>query len=488
MAEKSVIIIGAGIAGLSAGCYAQMNGFKSEVYEMHNIPGGLCTAWKRNGYVFDGCIHWLTGSSPKHPLHRLWEEIGMVQNKQFINYEYYTQSIDDQGNRFIAYTNPDKLEEHLLSISKDDEKLIKEITNTIRKLMERYTPVDFGIGDFIKMIPFMRILNKYSMPISEFVKHFKNPVLANLFGSAFNWHDMPVFVPLWMLSLMASGDGGYPIGGSIPLAKSVEERYVKLGGKVFYSSKITKILVENNKAVGVRLSDNSEKKGDIVISAADGHSTIFDWLDGKYIDEKIKGYYENLKPFPPLVYVSLGINDDFSDEPHSLIFPLKTPIKIGGRELQKLNINNYCFDKTLAPQGKSVLISMIEADYDYWSSLKNDKDQYLKEKQNIEKTIVDALSELYPDIKSKIEVIDIATPLTFERYTGNWKGSYEGWLFSKKAIMTRMGQALPGLSDFYMAGQWVSPGGGLPSGVITGRNALKLICKKEKKEFVTTTA
>lgn len=61
---KKIIIIGAGIAGLSAGCYARMNGYEAEIYEMHDKPGGLCTSWKREGYTIDGCIHWLIGSNP----------------------------------------------------------------------------------------------------------------------------------------------------------------------------------------------------------------------------------------------------------------------------------------------------------------------------------------------------------------------------------------------------------------------------------------
>ena len=62
MTQKSIIIIGAGIAGLSAGCYAQMNGFRTKIFELHDLPGGLCTAWERKGYIFDGCIHYLFGS------------------------------------------------------------------------------------------------------------------------------------------------------------------------------------------------------------------------------------------------------------------------------------------------------------------------------------------------------------------------------------------------------------------------------------------
>jgi len=62
--RKSVAIIGGGIAGLCAGCYARMNGYKATIFEMHSLPGGVCTAWHRNGYTIDSCIHWLVGSGP----------------------------------------------------------------------------------------------------------------------------------------------------------------------------------------------------------------------------------------------------------------------------------------------------------------------------------------------------------------------------------------------------------------------------------------
>jgi len=61
--SKKVIIIGGGVAGLSAGIYGQLNGYDTEILEMHTLPGGQCTAWKRKGYTFDYCIHWLVGTS-----------------------------------------------------------------------------------------------------------------------------------------------------------------------------------------------------------------------------------------------------------------------------------------------------------------------------------------------------------------------------------------------------------------------------------------
>lgn len=59
---SSVIIIGAGIAGLSTGCYARMNGYDTKIFERHDQPRGLCTAWDRKGYTMDGCLSWLVGS------------------------------------------------------------------------------------------------------------------------------------------------------------------------------------------------------------------------------------------------------------------------------------------------------------------------------------------------------------------------------------------------------------------------------------------
>ena len=88
-------------------------------------------------------------------------------------------------------------------------------------------------------------------------------------------------------------------------------------------------------------------------------------------------------------------------------------------------------------------------------------------------------------------MVDVATPLTFERYTGNWKGSFEGWLITPQnssVVMKRMRQTLPGLQDFAMCGQWVEPGGGLPTSVTSGRRLVQALCKQDGKKFQTTVA
>ena len=101
--------------------------------------------------------------------------------------------------------------------------------------------------------------------------------------------------------------------------------------------------------------------------------------------------------------------------------------------------------------------------------------------------MVAQLDRRFPGLAAQVEMRDVATPMTFERYTGNWQGSYMGWRDTTQTFGMRMSKTLPGLANFYMAGQWVMPGGGLPSGIMTGRYVAQIICKQDKKKFVTST-
>jgi phytoene desaturase len=82
-----------------------------------------------------------------------------------------------------------------------------------------------------------------------------------------------------------------------------------------------------------------------------------------------------------------------------------------------------------------------------------------------------------------VEVTDVVTPYTFWRYTLNWKGSWEGWLITPQAVRTAIERTLPGLERFYMAGQWVMPGGGVPPVLYSGSHAVQLLCRDDGQGF-----
>ena len=134
--EKSIIIIGAGIAGLSAGCYGQMNGYKTKIFEMHTIPGGLCTSWKRKGYTIDGCYEWWYRSNPGGGFYQMWEELGVVQGRPVVHQEESVRVEGEGGKTLILYTDLDRLEQHLKELAPEDNDNIDELIDSARAATE----------------------------------------------------------------------------------------------------------------------------------------------------------------------------------------------------------------------------------------------------------------------------------------------------------------------------------------------------------------
>ena len=494
MAEKSIVIIGAGIAGLSTGCYGQMNGYGTQIFELHDKPGGLCTSWKRKGYTFDGCIHWLVGSGSGTAFHRVWEELGALQGRRIVDHEEFFRIEGTDGKTLIIYTDVDQLEQHIKELSPTDADVIKEFTDAVRffsrsemplgKPRELYGPLD-GVKMMFRMRRFMKPFMKWKKTsVHEFASRFSDPFLREVFPLIIDINDFPMVALLFTLAVMHKRDAGYPIGGSLAFARAIERRYLDLGGEIHYKSRVEKILVENDHAIGVRLTDGTEHRADMVVSAADGHATIFDMLEGKYVNDKIRGYYDELPIFQPVIQVSLGVDRDLSGEPHTIIYTFEKPVTIAGEEREWLNVKHYCFDPTLTPQGKSAVTVLINSNYDYWKPLLEDRGRYESEKQQIAAEVINQLDKRFPGLKEQVEVVDVATPMTYERYTGNWQGSFEGWLITTKTFGMSMSKTLPGLKSFYMVGQWVEPGGGLPPAALSGRNVIQIICKRDRKQFV----
>jgi phytoene dehydrogenase-like protein len=500
MKRKSIIIIGAGIAGLAAGCYAQMNGYDSQIFELHDLPGGLCTAWERKEYIFDGCIHYLFGSGAGQPFNSVWQELGVLNNRVLVNHEELMRVTDPDGATLIVYSDPDRLEDHLKGISPDDAELIDDFTAGIRLFRDfdmtllQQKPKDLMSaqewGELgIKMLPYVPAMARWALlSAEELGQKFKNPFLRRAIPQIFAWTDIPVMVGMSLLAYMDRQNAGFPMGGSLEFARAIEKRYLDLGGQIHYKSQVEKILVKNHQAVGVRLYNNHEQFADYIVSAADGHGTIFDLLDGDYVDRQIKEFYNYSLPTHSIILVSFGVNRDLTDQPHWVTYLLNDPIFIAGENRYEIGVKHYCFDRGLAPIGKSSVEIMLPGDFSYWQRIYGRK-LYDTEQIEVSNQAIEQLSQIYPGISGQVEVTDIATPLSFERYTGNWLGSTCGWLLTKKTMQLMiqgMKKTLPKLKNFYMAGQWVEPGGSLPIVAMSGRNAIQLICHADHKEFETT--
>ena len=128
---------------------------------------------------------------------------------------------------------------------------------------------------------------------------------------------------------------------------------------------------------------------------------------------------------------------------------------------------------------------MIRSDYVYWEKLRAEPERYDAEKAAIAEKVISLLEQRFPGLSADVEMVDVATPITFNRYTGNWQGSYEGWLPTTETWSMQMSKTLPGLDNFYMVGQWVGVGGGVPTGGMHGRQVTMILCHRDRREFVT---
>lgn len=492
--SSSVIIIGAGIAGLSTGVYAQRNGYQSRIYEMHNLPGGLMTAWKRKGYTIDGCIHWLSYSNPAYGGYKMWDDIGLVENAKIFDPELFTRIEYQQGQSINFYSDANRLEAHLLELAPEDRKPIRNLCAAIRAFSRMDPDMTTGMTESLfdvlraapSMLAAMPYMRKYgAMTMSDLGKEFSSPLLRETFETM--WYPkMSALGLIFTLAMLHNRAAGYVIGGSLPMARAVEKRYCDLGGEIHYDSRVEEILVEDGRAAGVRLADGRVERAGTVISAADGYATIYKMLGGRFVNDAVREPYEKYEIFPPLVYIGLGVDQEIP-EPYGVTggvnLALNDPFSVAGETVDRLDVMIYNFDPLLAPAGKTALNVAFPTSYTYWKELYSEPERYEAEKQAAAIAVIDRLDRRFPGLAQKIEMVDVATPVTFERYTGNWQGSFEGWIPTPANLMKQLPKTLPGLANFYMVGQWVQPGGGLPSGVMTAQQVVKMLCKRDKKKF-----
>lgn len=482
---KQVIIIGAGLAGLSAGVYARQSGFDVTIYESHSVPGGASTSWRRKGYYFEGGLHWLTGSSPKTQLYKLWREVGALDDSVDIYNRDPFFRYESDGKEACLYRDIKQLRAHLLALSPADHKEIDRLCSDVKKFTKMQMPVmdlpklsvkypsKFPISMLLKMLPaFPRLKYYQDLSAKEYGEKFQNPQIRNLMSNMIG-EEYSASGVLFTIATLVAGDGGYPTGGSLAMANRMAKYFLALGGKIVYKTPVEKVVVENGAAKGVMIAGETVL-ADAVIVTRDTLSAIDTLFDEPIHEPWAEKMRAETAPMMN-VFVGLGVEADLSDIPAQNTFPLKDAIQIGNLRYDSLGFNNYSGYAGYAPEGCTALTTALIGDsYDFWKACREDG-TYEAEKAKVAEAVIRAIGEKYPQIKDKIAVWDVATPLTYERYLGSYKGS---WM-----TITKKGQANvqypckpQSISNLYFAGQRLTSPGGCPVALNTGRTAVQHLC------------
>ena len=265
MGQKKIIIIGGGVAGLSAGIYAQLNGFDATIVEMHERPGGQLTAWERNGYVFDYCLHWLIGTD-HGAYHHMWRETDVItEDVKIINHRTFNKYVDEQYGAFLVHTDLDEWEEYLVRFAPEDRKPIKKMCGMMRKGIQLETfenPPEMrsALEYFIWLLragSFIPILIKYRKRTCEnlfFDLGFKNEKLV-FFLNRILGSDYSALAFIMMKGWLHAKNAGYLLGGSAAMAGRMADKFTSLKGRFRLNGRAKEILVENDTVKGVKLEN-----------------------------------------------------------------------------------------------------------------------------------------------------------------------------------------------------------------------------------------
>jgi phytoene dehydrogenase-like protein len=441
-------------------------------------------------------MHWLAGSKIESSINKLWRHVGALDDSVKIHYSEPFMEFSHLGIPIRLYRDVDRTEKEWLELSPTDAKEIKAFCNNIRKVKGLAMPVEDIKGVKVtkksrpplsllfKVIKVVGVIRKYSKVTAEaYAKCFKHIGLQELFMSFPKENE--AIVPLFMtLGFLADGDGGFPEGGSLPFVDRMVKTHESLGGKLLLNTRALKVIMENGKAIAVDVKLKSEEiqriDADAVIIATHTMKIqqFFDVVpQSKWLDKM----YNKTEPTSATL-VSLGIDANLNSYPERPIFKLNTPICFADKKFTSIFVNNYANDRTYSPAGKTAMTIQLAGDtYHFWKTAK-ETGTYQEVKEKLGKAVVNELTKLIPEIEGKVEIVDIATPVTYERYCDNWKGS---WMTEMKGNIASYPPEIKGLGGVYFSGHRMMPPGGLPPALMSARKAVQCLCRDTGTLFIS---
>ncbi len=491
--KKTIVIIGAGLSGMSAGIYLLRNGYNVILLERNPSVGGLCTGWYRKDRYIDGCIHWLTGTKDGDSCNHIWKDIGAFEDENDLIYLDTWGNFEYEGQTVRLLRDHCQAEEEWLALAPEDKKEIKRFFKMVRAFIDVKLPMErpmdmLTFSDTMKtalsVIKHPSYLFTMNISTEKYAERFKNPAIRfaikNAQPGAGNLFSM-----IFSYATIAGDTGAVPIGGSKPMVERIKNRFLNLGGTLILNADVKKINTKKGFATDVLLKNGQIIKGDYFISTTAPNYTLETLLEGKYISPTFKAR-NNYHKHPSITTVMVTYEiEDIGDLASITTFPIK-PINILGKNHDFMDIRNFSYDpKNFVYGNKTVcntMFHLFDEDYLAWEKLYENKAEYRLEKQRIANEVVNRIEEQYPQYKGKINVLDVFTPITLKRYTNATRGAYMGLFTNKQPRLSHTG-TISGLHNLYLAGQWLESPGGLPFAAASGKWVAIRICKQDGVKF-----
>ena len=515
-----IVIVGGGIAGLTAGIYARLAGFDTEIYEKNKTPGGNCSYWKRGEYTIDNCIHWMIGTKENTPQHKIWIDTGALNDNVVIVKRESFFSCEFEGQTITLWRDINRTRDEMIAIAPEDAVEINRFIEYTRfaialqqqmensGMLTTFLAMDLEVARF-KMTKI--IIQYFGMSLEKLASRFKHPLLQKLFTD-FMAKEYESYWLVFAYSFFITENGDIPEGGSMGIVSRMVKRYKSLGGKLFLNSPVKQVCVgeeekkvatkiydrksdvlykikniKTRNASGIILEDDKFVDADYVICACDIHHTFSKLLPKQYLKGKFKRSCSDRKKIPiyssfQMAFAVDGLMEEVND---TINFPCE-PLDVGVHIFDRLEIKNYrCYGDYIAPPGKTVVqVSIVQYgdDYKYWHNLKKMPESYAIAKKNVAEAVKTRIEKRFPEYEGKLTLLDVWTPETYANRNNCHMGAYMRFITTFTSRIAFLPSDIKGLGNVFLASHWLRYPGGIPMAAAMGKNAIDKIEEKMKSK------
>ena len=523
MIKYDVIIIGAGLGGLTAAATLSKKGMSVLLLEQYYRIGGFGQSYSIDGYTFDTAVHAIW----------FWEEISQILEELEIELDVVPARRRDRilfkdGYEFFATSIPE-MKEQISKLVPHEAESIASYYDELLDAQKTMVNITNNPKDWNCRAAFAKYRELWKMTLEEVVNNkIKDPMARSL---VFGYHDSYLCNYGWhypayhLYCTKYLYDGFLPVGGSQPLVDALGEAIIKYGGEIRTNAMVKKINVENGKARSVILDSGEEFFANrAIISNADAILTLDKMIGREHLTANMKEELDKWKrQVPSLSYyiLNLGLDTDVKKEygmqgDLTIYYP-KLDILKGFKEINEGNLPEDFWlwmvfpsvnDPSLAPKGHSVATLSILVPYncenhshvtknysfDGFSPNMSKGEEYERFKEELSEKMLQRADEVYPQISSHVTVKDFITPQAIECITLNYQGSTLGVMAQperngsapQKAFDLSIGFKMKTeIEGLYLAGGWTETGFSAPGVIGSGRLvSQEILGEKVKSIFI----